>query len=240
MTIPTTGLISLFGVFVYFYLSIKFYRCYKEEDNRIAKFFSYGFFLIGLNYVVETAPILFFIDDLGVWRILAPFYVCFMTSGWVLIAYAVFSSVLPSYSKAIGVFFSCIVLLSVFPFLFYTPKYFYVNGVLDWSFESIPHVAPFFFVPFVFTPLILSSMIIIFFLKAKNAQNRKVKIRSLGLAIAMFFMLLGMFVDLILITVGDVHPVYSDLNYLVVFTILAFTLIFSWFPPKSKYVTKIE
>lgn len=240
MVIPTTGLIFLFGVFVYFYLSIKFYHCYKEENNRIARFFSYGFFLIGMNYVVIAAPCLFLIENGNIWRFLAPFYVGFMTGGWTLIGYAVFSSVIVQYSKIIGIFMSFLVLLSIIPFLFYTPTYFFVDGVLDWSFELGLGLASFFFIPFVITPIILSSMIIIFLFQAKNAKDKKVKLRSSGIALAMFFMLLGMFVDLILITIGDVHPVYSDLIYLIIFTVLAFTLIFSWFPSRPKYVTKIE
>lgn len=240
ITIPTTGLIYLFGVFVFFYLSIKFYRCYKEENNRIARLFSYSFFLIGLNYVVIAAPALFLIESHDVWRILAPLYISFVSVGWLLMGYAVLSSVFPKYSKVIGIFLFLIYLMSIIPFSIYTPSYFYIDGVLDWSFDMSSKLSFLFFTPFIATPFVFSSLIIIFFSQAKNAKDKRARIRSLGLGIAMSFMLLSMFTDFILITMTDLHPVYSDLNALIVFAILAFSLIFSWFPPKPKYVSKIE
>ncbi|MDD2696887.1 MAG: hypothetical protein PHE52_01885 [Candidatus Pacebacteria bacterium] len=240
MVIPTTGLIFLFGVFVFFYLSIKFYTCYKEENNEFAKLFSYSFFLIGMNYVITSVPTLFLIDNHVVWRIIAPIYTMFVAGGWSLLGYAVFSSTFQKYSKIIGGIMLLVFVFSSLPFFFYTPNYFYTDGVLNWGFDLSSKLFFLFFAPFVVTPLILMPLIAIFFLQAKRATEKKVKIRSLGLGIAMSFMLFGMITDLILLTLTNLHPVYSDLNYLIIFTILAFTLIFSWFPPKPKYITKIE
>lgn len=239
--IPTSGLIFLFAVFVYFYLSIKFYRCFKEENNRIAKFFSYSFFLIGLNYIVMAVPSLFLIENRSIWRVASPLYVFFMAAGWIVLAYAVFSEKYPKRSQIAAVLFSFICLLSVLPFVFYAPNYFFTDGVLNWNFEITNKNILLFFIPFAVTPVfIFIPLAVIFFLKAKNTDDKKLRMRSLGFALSMSFVMIGMAVDVVLLNILNVHPVYSDLNYLIMLTILAVTLIFTWFPAKSKYVSKID
>lgn len=239
-TIPTTGLIYLFGTFIYLYLSRRFYQCYKEENNRTAKFFSYSFFLVGMNYLVTAIPTLFLIDSQSVWRFISPLYVFFISAGWFVLGYVVFSQKLPRYSKTIAIIFSYLVLVSIVPFIFYTPTYFYTDGVLDWDFQMNFESLFLFLVPYIISPIFLVLLIIIFFLQAKRASEKKVRIRSFGFALSLSFIIIGMLIDATLLNSANVHPLYSDLNYLIMFTTLAITLIFTWFPSKSKYVAKIE
>lgn len=237
MVIPTTGLTFIFGAFVFIYLSRQFFKCYKAENNKIAKYFSYSFLLLGLNYVTTGIPALFLIEDDKVWRFIAPIYYIFISAGWLLLAYTVFSIKFEKYSKVFAVFLFFVFLFCVLPFFFKIPKYYYVDGSLSWTFDSSFQFL--FFTPLVII-FILIPTIIFFFLEAKRTVDRKKKIRNLGFGAAMFILLLTMFIDFLLLTILKVHPAYSDLNYLVMFSILAVTLIFSWFPPREKWVTKIE
>lgn len=239
MIIPTTGIVFFFGAFVFIYLARRFWQCYKLENIRIAKFFSYSFFLIGLNYIVLGIPCLLLIESQIVWRIVAPIYFFLVIGGWLLFGYAVFS-VLPErfnrFKRIIGALFLMILIPTTSVFLiFYPPHYFYTDGTLDWEIESIL-VLP----ALIIMPLIVIPSVIIFFQEAKKAKDKKTKIRSLGFGIALIFMITGVIIDLFLITVLKLHPIYSDLNYFIVFLILAITLIITWGPPKPKWVTKIE
>lgn len=234
MIIPTTGIVFLFGAFVYLYLSRKFYQCFKLENNRVAKLFSYSFFLIGLNYIVSGIPCLLLVENQSIWRIISPIYFFLIGGGWMLLAYTVFSFKFQKYSKIIGILFVS-VFITLSPFIFKTPHYFFVEGALDWEIES-----SLWFLGILIYPLIIIPLMVIFFQEARRAIDRKIKIRSLGFGLALIWILLGMITDFFLITILKLHPVYSDLNYFIVFSILAITLIFTWFSPKSKWVKKIE
>ena len=235
ITIPTTGMVFIFGAFVYLYLSGKFYQCHRAENNRIARLFSYSFLLIGLNYLICSIPCLFLIEDQAVWKIVAPIYGILTGAGWFLFFYAVMSTRFPQYTKLIGGLLFGLMLIFAPMFLVNTPHYFFVDGVLDWEVNSLLWVSFFSLFPFLTIPAI-----IIFFKQFKEAEDKKIKIRSLGFALATVWLLSGAVTDFFLITFLKVHPIYSDLNYFIVFSILAITLIFTWFRPMPKRVTKVE
>jgi len=234
-TIPTTGLVFSFGAFVYLYLSRKFYQCYKAEDNRFAKLFSYSFLLLGLNYLITSVPCLLLVEDEAVWRIVAPIYSMLTGAGWMLFIYAVFSAKWPRYAKLIGgaLLFFMLIFSSIY--VFNSPHYFFVDGTLNWEIGSGPLTAL-----FSFFSLLLIPTIMIFFKQFRETQDKRIKIRSMGFILAIASIFTGGIIDFFVITFLKVHPVYSDLNYFIVFSILALTLIFTWFKPRPKWVQKIE
>ncbi len=240
MVIPTTGIVFLFGAFVFIYLSRRFYQCYKAENNRVAKLFSYSFFLIGLNYIVSGIPSLLLIESHDFWKFIAPSYFCFLAAGWILLGFTVFSNRLPKYAKIIGIVASLIFIISVLPFFFQVPNYYYTDGALSWDFGQSTEFPQLFFISLATIPFALFPLIIIFFWEARKTTDKKAKIRSLGFGIALGFMFLGTIIDSFLLTLMKVHPIYSDLNYFVIFIVLAITLLFSWFSPRPKWVKKIE
>ncbi len=241
MVIPITGLVFLFGSFVFLYLSRKFYSCYKEENNQIARYFSYGFFSIGLSYLIEVIPCLLLIEDHFVWRIVAPLYIFLYTAGWTLFAYTVFSNKFPKYSKIISFLLFFVLITTVSSYLSQVPNYYYTDGSLNWEPLFGSNLQRFSLVlSNLATFLLLIPLIIIFFSEAKKMNDIKIKIRSLGFAVALIFLFISIITDLVFVTILKVHPGYSDLVYLLMFSALASTLIYSWFPPKPKLVKKIE
>lgn len=89
MTIPISGIVFIFGAFVYIYLSRRFWRCYKAENNVVAKLFSYAFFLLGTYSVVVGIPSLLLIENQTIWRIIAPIYAFLLGGGYLIIGYTV-------------------------------------------------------------------------------------------------------------------------------------------------------
>lgn len=240
MIIPTTGLVFLFGAFVFLYLSWKFYRCYKDENNRIAGFFSLSFLLIGLNYIVSGVPALLLIESHDVWKVAAPVYSSLTIGGWLLLGYAVISGKFPRYGRIIGSFFIILFLVSVSSVFFREIDYYYVDGALSWSLSPVFPFEYVFFVPFAIVPVLFLPLFFIFLKEARSSLDKMIKIRSLGFCMAMGFLFLGLVIDVALLNFSNLHPVYSDFNYLVVFTTLALSLIFTWFPPKPKWLKRVE
>ena len=236
MIIPTTGIVFLFGAFVFIFLTRRFWQCYRREGIDIAKFFSYSFLLIGLNYIVSGIPCLFLIENQTVWQIVYPLYVSLMIGGWFLFSYSVFWERFKNYREIIATLFSIIFLSIVFSLLVLPPPhYFYTDGTLNWEVEESLIIPA-----FLMMLLVIIPAIVIFFQEAKRTGNKKAKIRSLGFGIALTLIPLGVIIDFLLLTVFKVHPIYSDLNWFIMISILAITLIVTWGPPRPKYVTKIE
>lgn len=235
MVIPTTGLVFLFGSFVYFYLSRRFFILYKQENNNTAKFFSYGFLFLGLNYLIDGIPALFLVENPAIWRFITPLYSFLLVLGWGVIFYSIVSLKFKKYSKIYSFLYAIYIFLYLSGLISNPPHYYYVSGVLSWEI-SMPVLLPLIFL----TPLISILLITFFFKEGRKTKDPKAQIRSFGLALFSLFVLLSSFTDLVLITFLKVNPVFSDLNYLVTFSILALTLIFTWFYPSKKYVTKIK
>jgi len=240
MVIPTTGLTFLFGAFVFLYLGRRFYQSYKIERNPTAKLFSYSFLSIGFGYFIGGMTTLFLIDSRTVWRVVDPIYAGFLSGGWTLLAYVVFSNTFPKYSKIFAILLFILFITSVLPFCFNVPRYYYRDGALDWELVLASPLWYLSLITYFTSPFIQISLAVILFRQAKRAVDKKVKIRSLGLGIAICLSFTALIMDFIIITVFKVHPVYDDLNYLLMFSALALALLFTWFPPRSKYVTKIE
>lgn len=235
MVIPTTGLVFLFGSFIYFYLSRRFLVLYKKENNGTAKFFGYGFLFLGLNYLVAGVPALFLIESPAIWRLLTPLYSFFMALGWGTILYSVVSQQFKKYSKIYLFLYGIYVFLYASRLVSSPPNYYYVDGVLSWDISMSVLFPMIFLLPFIFVVLIT-----FFFNKARKTNDPKTRIRSFGLALAASLFLLNCFIDFILLSFLKLHPVFSDLNYLITFSTLALTLIFTWFYPPRKYVAKVE
>lgn len=234
-----TGLLYLYGAFIFIYLGRRFYLCYRRENNYIAKLFGIAFFSIGINYFVNSIPSLFLIDEPAVWKIVAPIYVFFMGTGWLIMCYAIVYSRMktkPSLGlNFLKILFLVILILTVMSYIIFPPRYFYIDGVLSWESSSS-------LIFFMFPIILIVSIygIIFFFQEAKKAKDKTVKIRSFGLGMTMFLMLLTAFADFILLSIFKLHPIYSDLNYSIMLTILAITLIKSWGSSSPQLVKKIE
>ena len=230
MIIPTSGIAFFFGAFVYIYLGRRFWRCYKAENNTVAKLFGYAFFLIGTYSLVIGIISLLLIKNQAIWRIIAPIYAFLLGGGYLIIGYTVgyirFRKYLPFYITLLLVGLISIVTL----YIIYPPSYFYTDGSLNWKI-NLPIMG--LVIP-IFVMMIIIPSIIIFFQEAKKAENKKVKIRSLGFGLALSAAFFGMISDFFLITVFGLHPIFSDLNYFIISLILLLTLVPTWTPLKKK------
>lgn len=222
MPIPTTGLVFFFGAFVFIYLARKFQKLYKSENNLVARNFSYGFLFLGLYYFIDGLPSLFLIADQAVWRIIAPVYTFFISTGWSIIIYTVFSSKFKNLSKLVAVSMLSFVIFNTGVVIFYPPYFFFSGGSLDWE------VGPAFTLSIFSTLPLLIILLVIFFQQARITQDKTTKIRSFGLGLFIIWTLLGMINDFFLTTVLNLPAVSSDINNFIVFSILAITLIKTW------------
>ncbi len=235
MVIPTTGIVFLFGVLVYFYLSWKFRKVYKKENNNTAKWFSYAFLLQGIYYLLQGVLALFLVDNPQIWRIVDPIRISITVISYLIIGYAIFKTAYPRFTPYFIFFIFTSGMLSVVLFIIYPPSYFYINGSMSWSWQvglitkTINMISVF---------AVLLTFIFFFFREAKRTEDKSVKIRSLGLGLFFFLWIVSGMTDTVLCTVFNLNPVYSDLNYLITFLILAITLVKTWIAPSQKWVKK--
>ena len=236
MIFPVTGIIFAFGTFVYFFLSRRFWQYYKLEGNYIAKIFSFSFFLIGLNYLFKIVPCLLLTENQTVWRIISPLGILFISAGYGLIIYIAAWMRLRKYLRFIVGLLLIVLPFLVISFVINPPHNFFIDGILTWELNQLSGlIASEFLSALIFLPIA-----IMFFQESKKTADKRAKIRAFGLGLAMiFFILVGM-IDVTLLNVFKVHPIYSDLNYFIMFSILAVTLIWTWGAPKTKIGQKIE
>jgi len=234
MIIPTTGIVFLFGAAVYFYLSSRFNKFYKKENNNIAKWFSFAFFSLGLNYCVEVFPTLFFITDAKIWMIIGPIHMVLLSVGFIIMV----GTIAKAFSlKFFRIFIFPVLIISlgvIIMNILYPPTYFFVDGSLNW--EVKPQVS-------IFSGLLSIIIIptaILLFRQAKKAEDKTVKIRAMGFGLYFIFLLLTAIIDFVLMAQLKLKPVYSDLNYFLTFIILGITLIKTWGSPREKLVKKVE
>ena len=239
MVIPTTGIVFLFGAFVYIYLARRFWNCYKLENNNTAKLFSYAFLSFGLGYFIQGAVSLLLIESQSVWRIISPLFGVCMAGGYGIITYAAARIKFQESLLFVKTLFPLILILICIPgiifFILSPPIYFYTDGTLNWEIKS--EVAP---LIFGVSSLFIVFSATVFFREAKKIQDKKGKIRAFGLGLALLWLIVAMVTDFFLLTILKVHPIFSDLNYSIMFLILAITLILTWSPPRPKWVKKIE
>lgn len=231
-TIPLTGINFLIGSVIYFYLARRFYKCHKSEQNQVAKFFSWSFLLLGLNYLIVACPCLFLIDSAKVWRFIDPFRILFMFSGFFLMIYTVVYLTSKRYLPLITVILAIVaVSFSLLAFL-NPPSYFFVDGILDWELGSRLTGQLTGALYSVFILMVMLPVMVFFFRQARRVESKQVKIRSIGLGLFMLWSILGGLTDMFLITTMGLHPIFSELNYFIVFIILLFTMVKTWVPAR--------
>ena len=234
MDIPTTGIIFTFGTFIYFFLSWRFQRYHKLEENYIARIFSFSFMFLGLGNLIVAVPCLFLNNDVSLWRIIAPLQLVFISMGYLLILYNVLWSKIKEYAVYIVAFILVIVIYGMFLQITHPSVYFFTDGVLNWKPNPVMQI---------FSPALLLfavPSILFFFYEAKRTTDKRTRTRAFGLGLMVTWMIVTALMDLFLLTVLKVHPIYSDLNYLLMYLIIVITLILTWGPPRSKWATKVE
>jgi len=238
MAIPTTGIVFLFGAFIYFYLSRRFWNYYKAENNRIAKLFALAFFLLAMGFIVPSVFSLFLIENRVIWWIICPIYEGLISLGGLVIAYTVASVRFPKYLPFYIALISIALIIYVILLVIYPPFYSYINGSLNWELEKPLIIGGMSFLGLGL--LIFVPAAIVFFQEVKRAKEKKIKIRSIGLGLTMIWMLLVIIVDFFLLNIFKLPPVYSDLNWFTSFLLLAITLLLTWGSPRPKWVKKVE
>ncbi len=238
MTLPITGMVFLFGSFVFLYLSRKFWLTYKSEKNFVAQLFSYSFLSIGIGYLVATPPCMLLVDSPNLWRFVYPLYVFLISVGYLTIISIAARERLRRYFKPILFFLVAVMLIGELAVIISPPSYFFEDGSLNWrASHSMGSLVV------VFLLFLLIPTITFFFQEGKKAKDTKAKIRAFGLGIALSDFILSGIIDYFLLNFFHVHPGYSDLNLAVMFSIIALTLIITWGPEtekKEKWVKKIE
>jgi len=234
MIIPTTGIVHLFGAAVLIFLASRFYRYYKAENNYVAKLFSYSFFLIGLSYIFSGIPSLLLIKNQIIWRISVPVYTFLLIGGWLVLAYILAYTKFRKYTwlivGPISIFFIAIVI----SFITHPPFYFFIDGSVNWEIESLLGLMMF---PAVL--LLIIPMGISFFQQARRAEDRRVKIRAVGLGLAICWMVIPVIFDFFLLSIFRVHPIYSDLTYFIFFLVLLVTVLLTWGRPQPAHRPKV-
>lgn len=227
MTFPISGSIHIFGFFSLLFLSWRFLKYAKKENNIIAKFFGYAFISFALSRFFLGLPALFMIREQNIWIIFEIIERAFLLLCVVLLGYIIYFIKFPKHAKKITVFFVLFSFIILLGFIFNPPVFSLTeSGILSWSPPLLPSILNFFLI----MPItILGS--IIFFREAVLASSKEIKRKSLGLGLTMLWSIIIGILDIFL---ANLNPLYSEINYLIFYSILPIILLFSYFSSKNK------
>lgn len=225
MTIPYTGVTFLFGSFVFFFLARRFRQVYKKELNFVARNFSLSFFCFGLRYSIAGALSLFLVQEQTIWRIFNPIQNFFTFFGLVLLSHTIVKVRLLRFGFIYTLFISILSALFLVLIILYPPLYYFENGFLAWK----PGLAVGLIGSLVIF-LVIIPLGVTFLQMARKTDDRVVKIRSLGIGLAAFWLILPVILDYFIINILKLDVRYSELNYFILFLILLITIFLTYRP----------
>jgi hypothetical protein len=226
MILPISGLIHIFGFFVTFFLSYKFLKIGKEEDNRVAKFFGYSMLLLSLGRIFLGIPALFFLQDYHTWIIFELIERTFLVSTLSVLGYIVYLIKFPKHIKIIVFFLVLISLIIVVGFAISPPVYHVTEqGFLRWKNPPlIPSLLNFLFLLGVTIPAI-----IMFFREAGSAKVKKTKITSISMALMLILFLIPAFIDFFSEPFSNIlKPIFSDISYFLAYFLILVMIFASY------------
>lgn len=221
---PITGTIYFFGSLIMFFLGWRFLRYGKKENNKIAKFFGYGFLLLVIHRFFLAIPSLIFLENQRIWLIFELISRIAIVSALVTFGYIIYYIKFPKQVRKITIFFAIVALTIVISTIFFPPYYFFKNGVLNWQPSLLPSI-----LTFLLAFIIAISGAILFFQEATATKDREAKMRSIGLGLVPVWFLISGTIDLLL---TRINQLYSDINFAVGVIILLLILILTY--PVSK------
>lgn len=223
--IPFTGLNFLFGSFVLAFLAVRFHRAYRTENNRVAKIFVIIFFCLGMRYLSEGIPAVFFMGNQDNWRILYFASSVFTVAGLVFIGYASAFVKFQKFVKPYTGFLVFLALIILSLYTIYPPDYFFINGFLSWKVNLWLGLG--YFILLILTVIPLG---VVFLRLAVETQDKRTKIRSIGLGLVSLLLILPAITDVFFISVLKLSPMYADIGYFFSFLILLITLLLTYKP----------
>ena len=223
MTLPISGLVQGFGFLVMVFLSYRFLKQGRKEKYTIGLAFGYGFLLFALSRIFLSIPSLFFLKDHTTWVIFEIIERTFLVAGITLVGYSVYSLIFPKNAKKISIVFALISVIIIIGFMIAPPNYYVTeSGILAWKnppiFASVLN--------FLLLMIISIPGIIVFSKNAISTDIKKVKIRSLVMALALAWATIPALFDFFIIPFFKIAPIFSEIGYFVFFFLIFLTTLF--------------
>jgi len=232
MVLPVSGIVHLFGFFVILLFGLRSLFIAKKENIKIALFFGIGFVLLALGRLFLATPALLFLEDKVIWFWCEIIQRSSLVIGFAFLGYAIFlGTFLKKHVNKIFVFLLLISFIIIIGFFLNPPHYFIrENGVLDW--ENIPVV--FAFLNFIYILILCIFAIFIFLKEAYLARDKKIKVRSLILALVFFWVILPALFDFIVVPFLKVNPIVSEINYFICYFLILMSVVIGYLVEEKK------
>lgn len=232
MVFPISGAVHFFGFFALLSFAIKSFLLAKKELNKIALFFGIGFCLISLSRLFLAIPSLMFLEKQKLWFVFEMIERSFLVIGFSFLGYAIFLPTrLKRHINKIFVLFILISIIIVLGFYFHPPEYFIEkNGILNW--RNVPFV--FVIINFIFVLFISGCAIFLFLREFYRSNSKKVKARSLVIALVFVWAILPAILDFFVVPLFNIAPIVSEINYFICYFLILLTIIIGYFFEKEE------
>lgn len=228
MTYSITGIAYLTLLFAIGYLIYRFFQYWKKEKDAASKQALYIVSLFGLFVLVTTIGGLFFADNPLILERKLEISAFIQALAFAVIAYHIIYLKFPKISPWFG-FIPILILGLIAAILTVTNLQFNPflepSGAINWGFPSGSMAFFESFLRLFLSLITLIPLMIIFLLQFKNSEDPYLKGKSLGIGLALLFVMVAASLDFLLINTFNLDAIWRDIVLIICSIILLITLI---------------